>query len=580
MKKTLLFGASALLACSALAQGQNPITDPVVVYDDDLYNGYLINMLSPNGQWGVSECYGVLAVFDFVNDTRYIFEPETQSDSYSMGFGTCISNDGVLTLTTSYNIMKPMYWENGEIIELPINAQTEKEGLANGITPDASRICGTVMRSNWTSEDRINQIPVVWNRNSEGVYDLYVELPYPKKDIFGATPQSVTALCISQDGKTVAGQVRSGSGWYHSPIVFREDADGNWSYEVLGEELIITHPEIELPEDPGESPQHPEATDYMTEEMAAQYEADCAAWSIGEPYPKSTDYMTAEAAQRYLSDYAAAQAAIDEWNEKYYEYQRVFHARTEGCAQFDFNSCYLSADGRYMVGNHLYLDSWENIEEIYPVIFNLQNGTYEKRNSENQYATFVNSTGVALTTNSIMNYFMRNVYVSTPGGNYTPLQDWVKGINADLYDWMDENMRHDYDSYDMETGQAIRVENGWLTGSATATPDMSLIATEAMNIWDEYEIPYYSYLLPVRSEISKVNNFAGKNTFLGVNASKGGIVNVTGDAASLEVLDLAGRTLFTASNPSGSIATGLSNGIYMLKATAPDGKTIVKKACF
>ena len=177
--------------------------------------------------------------------------------------------------------------------------------------------------------------------------------------------------------------------------------------------------------------------------------------------------------------------------------------------------------------------------------------------------------------------FFRNCYYSTKGGNYTPIQDWVKTQNTDTYNWMDENMRHDYIGIDLKTLEEYPVTNGWLTGSAVANPDMSIISLWVYTTWQSEELPYFnSYMLPIKSEITGVKRIADTTSQLSVTTGKGGVINISGDASSATVLDINGRVLYNASNPASTIATGIENGFYLVKVTDREGNTVVKKVNF
>ncbi|MDE5554691.1 MAG: hypothetical protein K2J10_05855, partial [Muribaculaceae bacterium] len=242
MKKSLLF-------CLAVATCVSPMMAETKT--PTIYPNASFQHISANGRFIVSELYGTVTIYDLFEDTSEIFDPgEYFENEYSLGLGNCITADGSVILGGT-NSLDAAYLENGEWVQLNV-PDSNKTNLCNGITADGSRICGSVGLNNMTTDDVIMQVPAYWNRNANG--DGYGEchvLPYPTKDFFGGKPQYVTAVSISNDGKTIVGQVQFSSGFMAAPIVYKEDADGNWSYSSPTKYLFNPN-EITAVENPGE----------------------------------------------------------------------------------------------------------------------------------------------------------------------------------------------------------------------------------------------------------------------------------------------------------------------------------------
>ncbi len=224
MKKSLLSLVASFMACMAIADG--------IYYHPDFY----FDKMSSNGKWLATQTMGTVYIYDRDKDTYYEFiaSEDAVSEYYATGIGNCWSDDGILV--GSVNDVDCAYWMDEEWNELPINRE-ENLGLnmANGITPDGSRIVGSVGISSISiySEQMIK--PVYWDRLPDGSYDMYKELPYPAPDFCGRVPQSISAVCISDDGKTILGQIVDWSGWYIYPIVYQQQADGSWTYKTYAE---------------------------------------------------------------------------------------------------------------------------------------------------------------------------------------------------------------------------------------------------------------------------------------------------------------------------------------------------------
>lgn len=313
MKKVLL-----LIAVAATTAMANAV-EPQVLED------VTINKLSPDGNWGVSDLNPVLTIFDFANNQTYVYDGT--DGTYTAGNGNCISSTGIVV--GSVDDTTPTYWENGTWTALPTG---EDEGTCNvnGITPDGSRMCG-IVSSTTTGETII--LPAIWSRNAEGVYDKCELLPCPTKDFTGRAPQYITAVCISDDGKTIAGQIQDYQGTMPQPIIYRQNEKGEWTYELLHPEMLnptgAKFPEWQ------EEPKRPEFEDYMSDEKRAAYEEAYKkyqdSWYDPELEPNPADYMTADEIAAYKKDadiYNAWAELITSFNEVYYtgrEWCRYVH---------------------------------------------------------------------------------------------------------------------------------------------------------------------------------------------------------------------------------------------------------------
>lgn len=429
MKKTLLFAAVAMMTVTSL-NAQTP-----QVYPNEAFAG-----VSPDGKMAVSVLYEKVAIYDFNNDKTYEY-----AEGYSAGSGNSISNTGIVVGSN----MDPSacYWKNGEWHEIA-SVAGRAMSKADGITPDGTRIVGAVSPGDYDgSFEGLMLTPCYWDVQADGTLSELHSLPYPAKDFAGRTPQYITAVRVSDDGKTIAGQVQDYSGFVCQPIIYRQNADGEWNYELVREDLF--HPEgIEVPEDPGEwegenpmpesymseeeqaaydaameahektYPEYPEYKDYMSEEEYAAYEADLEAyyetWEGEQPMLES--YMTEDEyaaynsaidayyealnayynnmpqAMDYLSDeskaaYEAALAAYNEWAEKYEAFIDAFNQLAESVPAFVFNNVLMSPDGKtYATTNEVaYFDpmEWTFVSETSPYVFNLENSTYKDYHNEN-----------------------------------------------------------------------------------------------------------------------------------------------------------------------------------------------------
>lgn len=394
MKKSLILGSLLMFAGSVFA------VEPQVV--DNFYSV----SLSPDGNWWVGQSgASSMVIKDLANNKTYNYD-EDDLHVYGLGSGNCVSNNGIVLGTTDN--MNACYWQNGVWTELPIlNAGTTNS--ANSILADGSVICGNVgLTAISVDASDIMAVPAVWYRQDDGTYGAPVLLPHPDFDFTGRIPQYVTAVQMSDDGKTIVGQVVDYSGFFCAPILYTCNDAGEWTYSYIHPELLNPSG-VEFPEYPGEFDLvlsyedfmteaeieaynqaiddyynaqaglvYPEPEFYMTDEEYAAYMAAMEEYyETWENYPNFEDYMSAEEIAAYndaldeyyrLSDslkypeypdymtaeelaaYEAAKVifdkAYDEWWEKYSAYDDAFNSCLADGYVFLFNNVRISSDGK------------------------------------------------------------------------------------------------------------------------------------------------------------------------------------------------------------------------------------------
>ena len=250
-----------------------------------------------------------------------------------------------------------------------------------------------------------------FRQNPDGTYGDPVLLPHPSVDFTGRLPQYVTCVSISDDGKTIVGQLQDYSGFVTQPIVYRREGNGEWTYNYIHPEL--TNPKnIEFPEYPGEFDETVQPQDYMSADELAQYEAaveeyyqkeeenvypdernfmsnseyiryeedfdkflnDEGEWPdpqdylteeekaefqaavdqyyeniANNKYPEYVDFMSDENKAKYLAAKEENENAYDEWAPKYQAFEEAFNECLESCYTYIFNNFRLSPDGKIAV---------------------------------------------------------------------------------------------------------------------------------------------------------------------------------------------------------------------------------------
>ncbi len=583
MKKILLLSAAAALG----AAGANAL-------EPQVFENVTINMLSPDGNMGVSSMYGTVTIFDFANNKTYEygsdegvvfsdgFGDDTSSITYNVGNGNCISSTGIVVGGLGDDVAA--YWENGEWKMLPTGDVTGVYS-AHGVSADGSVICG-IVPSRTTGET--TTLPAVWTRKADGTYNDYVILPHPEKDFTGRDPQYITAVAISADGKTVAGQVLDYRGGMPQPIIYRLNDKNEWVYELVHSELLNVS-NLEFPEWENE-PYCPKAVDFMSPENKEAYDEAFQNF-VDNGYdpnlnPDPKDYMTAE----QVAEFDAAAAIYNQWVDLCTEVNNLLtQLQDAGALMFEYNNVALSCNGKYLGATATSYEPSEDggwpIEITIPCIFNLETGEYKLYPSDlNIGISFVSDNGDALagTVTDRFSVAPTMAYVLKAGeDSFGPLVDFLS-YSKPTVDWMKENMSHDGVIVGVgEDYEYILEDNYMVTGLPIANADMSVIATwTSSDFWDidNLEKPLaYSYLLvPGTMNPAGVTVPAVGET-LEISVVDGTIV-VNGEAASVEVYDLNGRVVMSVANPGATVETSLASGLYIVKAVAANGETVTVKA--
>ena len=326
MKKLLLISLLSLPIAGFAQEDENSFVA------EGVYSLYV----SPNGQWFGSRA-GDASIYDF-KDRSYIYY-----DECFFGLGNTIADNG-MAVGEMHDTGVLMY--QGNMIFPPTLSKYWFCDL-NAITPDASRLTGLF---NNTDRNGVYYVPFVADIAADGTVGEPIPLPYPKKDLFGAPPQFVTAVWISSDGHTVIGQVLDWRGMYSYPICYTEDENGEWSYSLPSESLFNPN-HIELPENPwlSEYP-FPEPEDFMSGLLRNDYlEAyDRFISGLGSE-PNPYNYMSEEEIEEY-------EEAVEKYNEWFEankglmnEYHKIYLQVLQTSPSFSANDMALHPSGEYFM---------------------------------------------------------------------------------------------------------------------------------------------------------------------------------------------------------------------------------------
>lgn len=224
-----------LFATACLALGM-----PFVAFaDDDYVEPYVwqevyVQKVSQNGafvaaQDDFSNCYA----YD-VATGRYL-----SYGSVAAGDSNYIANDGTMVgedIAASF----PAIMRDGKVFT-PAVVKSYFGGAFESITPDARIATGYVSQGAYPL-----YLPVIYNLET----DELTALPYPTRDLFGDRAQGYIPHAISDDGRTIAGMVMDGSGFFDYPIIWKQADDGTWSYSQPTAKLF--NPDGLVPWAPGD----------------------------------------------------------------------------------------------------------------------------------------------------------------------------------------------------------------------------------------------------------------------------------------------------------------------------------------
>lgn len=585
-KRLLLCACTAVIACTCWGQTMKK------------YEGFSFTSMSPNGKWLAESKEGSVVIFNRIDSVYYVYGGEVER--YTLGQGNAITNEGIVVGGISDS--QPAYWQNGEWHLLPLlEADTVVYNSADAITPDARRICGTMACTKWGLDSNGQMLaPVVWTKGDNGEYQTYQRLPHPAKDFSGRTPMYVTARAISADGKTVYGQIVDYSGMFPSQIVYREDANGEWSYETIGQEMLYKEGTV-FPKWPEYEPKSPDIKKFMSEEELAAYGDAMALYEdsvdlynqglieIYPSYPVYQDFLKdaarleeyTKAAEKYNKEYAA-------YSDSTYVFYDVYdEALTEN--SFGFNEIIISENGRYYATSMTYPDpdsdpmAWMPSSFTSPVCFDLQSegNAMTMVDNKDMISCAVLNDGTLLTATPYMEY-TRNAWV-IPAGTSKPMlfADWIKAKSMPAYNWLKDNFTFDYESieYDEDYNEIpVSVPDSLITGTIMANGEGTVFSAYVWDAWDPGEnYQWISYVIDL-SPSSAIGKVETAEISIYPNPTTD-VLNISGDVRSVSIVDLSGRTVYESSAVRSvlPIASITGKGTYLIRLMATDGSLVVKK---
>ncbi len=473
MKKLLLACLAASSAFGAMAGVETKIINDFIVG------------LSTDGKYASSEFYGSISIYDLDTDEHYDYA-ESGNNSYGVGSGNFWGSGAMVGYVN--NSGGSAIWRGGRWTKLPLAAADPAGmGIASGITPDMTRICGNASTGVGLVLDdaKLMVYPCYWDARENGSFGQQMPLPYPTTDFMGQVPQYVTAVSITADGKTIWGQITSGNGFFHEPIVYKQAEDGTWTYETPLRDKIL--PEgIEVVPYPGDGPMIPSMENFMTEEELAAYDAAYQKYlenPTSIPEPRYEQFMTNEE----IEEYNKALEPHLEWLKEYEKYEAMLNQLMEKSLTFVLNLVYVSPNGRYMASaaEVLYMTAEGRTQSIYcPYIYDTQTGEGKVIGMQgfSMSVTGVNDEGDVLGYMDAGGADLGYVYhLST--NSWEPYGEYLTGRAPELAKWIADNWVHEVEvEIDAELGDTDFVDLE-ISGRPFVSADWNAFSSVAYNFW-------------------------------------------------------------------------------------------------
>ncbi len=537
MKQILLLTVASALCFPAIAADQ---------LEPDVLESSIAYALSPNGQYVVSDGYSGMKIFDLKSNKTYDYTEESDNEKYTPGISQCVSDNGIVL--GYLNDLNASYWIDGEWHLIDIPAYATSSNCVHAITPDGTRVCGSigVAGMSYGDDDVLMQAPCIWNWDSSaGAFGAPVMLPHPELDFTGRIPQLITAVSISHDGKTIAGQVVCATGMLAYPILYTENENGEWSYVIPDEAAL--HPDgKDFPEYPGDQgPAYPSEESFMTPAEIQEYtnalqEYYESGYTL--PYPQYKDFMTKEELEAFNEAMAEFKVVNEIWESKFDAWMKTFYEFKALVPDYQLNSIRISPDGKkyantITVTGERNPSSWFVPTDTYIWVFDIETGDIKKYEQQKDFVlTYLGNDGVALA------YIKKNEAPQSfvlKDGKAIEMYSWISEHQPAYKAWMDENLVFEIEqaewNEELEDYEIVYKEV-LLTGRAYATPDLSKIVLGIENVWDYMDDGItYVFNMGVSTGVSQVESENVKTTIYDLsgrklkNASAPGIYIINGE---------------------------------------------------
>lgn len=498
------------------------VAQEVVLWDDipvilDAYG----HKISPDGSFSTGEAVSSQSAWGRDNLTGKIY----YYDGASCGDGNNISKDHIVVGTDKV-FMKAALLLPEEDVEPYLIPSLSKygESYLHGINWDGTRIVGFLSNPDTSISDeydpekqRMSYLPFYCDVDPDsGTVSDPIFLPTPKYDFFGLVPQYCTAFWISDDGSTILGQVIDNSGNFIYPIIYKQDAEENWTYMLPSEKLSIPDG-VEIPVYPKPEMSQPLPQNYIENpEFKTLYLELWEQFLKGETEVNPDEMLNpetaGEAALMTKEEWDSYNKDLTEYNNyiifiydnelnEYYEKYSKFISQSTNFLQ---SSMAMNRAGTLFSQTKMVTRFSGNnpIKYHRPIVFNLEDGSYQEYGDDlselevNQIlpdGTLIASTLKPGPTSPDLT--PQHSYACAPGSSsFATIENYIKNSNPSYYQWYQDYLYHEVPiGYD-EIGNIVYIDLT-VSGLVAVSDDFSTLSggVDAWS-WNLENGEYYTYI--------------------------------------------------------------------------------------
>lgn len=490
-----------------------------------------VHMIGKDGKLAVGEAVSAESSFgyDLSSGDIYFYE------AASTGDGNCVSESGIVVGVDKVYMQGAFLLPDAD----PMVVEPLKKfpsGSVDAITWDGTRICGHVENPESVDFDEFNPdkqkmlyLPYYCDIEGDEISEVKI-LPTPGLDFFGLRPQYCTAKWISDDGKTIIGQVIANSGYYIYPIVYKEDDNGEWSY-ILPSESLFNPDGMEIPMWPVPEMEAPQAQDYIGDpELKAYFLELLAEWDGEEdsdPYqlldPDGYSIMTQEEWEAWMNAFEEyknySENIYQPLVDQYYDLYSRFIAKSCNFLQTDMA---LNPQGTLMSQTRVitkFANDGNPVKYHVPYLFDLTDGSVKVLGEENSQLKITQILGdgtlIAATPKpgpASPDATPQHSYILLPENDeFMAMEEFIKSVNGNYAEWMNSYLFHSVPLGYNTNGEMIYADLT-VTGLVVVSQDLSILAGGVDTEWWDIEDNafYYAYFL---NEVK--NPDAGVESILG-----------------------------------------------------------------
>ena len=513
MKKLLLFVFCALTIVTLNAQRI-----------DILLDGGAFSMSSPNGVYVAGNMEDAAVYYNTATKKILALEGEIQDD------GGCFVWDmnDLGQLAVDWKKQAAIWSEANEFDVLPM-----PEGLSDAEKAYyAARCISNDGKYVVVSFGSPTTTLYLYTKAEDGTYAMDKLIMPEEAPIYNQIPQFIYPCGITDDGNRILGRFLVETAEFELPFVWERTPGGDWSIRWIALDFIVPGGETDA------------------EFYGVEFEFN------GDPF-----------------DTEAFEAAQNEWLQKRQDYYDIIDAVSTGYyfagEKGDLSNMRMSANGKYAKMCMSFKDLTSEDEDVnvrnYPAVIDIETEqVYVFTCQENAACLSITNDGLISIATPKVEYF-RYAHISSiedPTKSQT-LTEWTKEQTGDMIDLAN------YMTYTDDNGQVMIAD-----GSAVLRADGKGYFTNQYNGFGDNQ-RYETYFVAFDGETA--NEIVSDNAFVVYPNPTNGVLNFAETLENVEVFDLLGRRVYSASVAENSInLNNLVSGTYFLVADKKGERVSVK----